>query len=109
MACFALSTSNFGAMAMEPVAAVAGIGASLQGFITTLGGALVGAVIGRQFNGTMLPLAAGSLCCGLASLLFVLLAEKGRLFRAHHVAADLTAAAGGPPAAVPKPDAVCRD
>ena len=109
MACFALSTSNFGAMAMEPVAAVAGIGASLQGFITTLGGALVGAVIGRQFNGTMLPLAAGSLCCGLASLLFVLLAEKGRLFRAHHVAADSTAAAGGPPAAVPKPDAVCRD
>src|SRR4029077_4869226 len=31
MACFALSLSNFGAMAMEPVASVAGIGASLQG------------------------------------------------------------------------------
>ena len=62
----------------------AGIGASLQGFVSTLGGALVGAVIGRQFNGTMLPLAAGSLCCGAASLLFVLLAEKGRLFRGHH-------------------------
>jgi MFS transporter, DHA1 family, multidrug resistance protein len=88
MACFALSTSNFGAMAMEPVASVAGIGASLQGFISTLGGALVGAVIGRQFNGTTLPLAAGSLCCGLTSLLFVLLAEKGRLFRAHHAAAE---------------------
>src|SRR3984885_8197720 len=85
MACFALSISNFGAMAMDPVASVAGIGASLQGFISTLGGALVGALIGRQFNGTMLPLAAGSLCCGLTSLLFVLLAEKGRLFRAHHV------------------------
>jgi MFS family permease len=40
MACFALTTSNFGAMAMEPVAAVAGIGASLQGFASTLGGAL---------------------------------------------------------------------
>jgi MFS transporter, DHA1 family, multidrug resistance protein len=88
MACFALSTSNFGAMAMEPVASVAGIGASLQGFITTLGGALVGAVIGRQFNSTTLPLAAGSLCCGLTSLLFVLLAEKGRLFRAHHASAE---------------------
>jgi DHA1 family bicyclomycin/chloramphenicol resistance-like MFS transporter len=85
MACFALTTSNFGAMAMEPVASVAGIGASLQGFVSTLGGALVGAVIGRMFNGTMLPLAAGSLGCGMLSLLFVLLAEKGRLFRSHHV------------------------
>jgi MFS transporter, DHA1 family, multidrug resistance protein len=84
MACFALSISNFGAMAMEPVASVAGLGASLQGFTSTLGGALVGAAIGRLFNGTTLPLAAGSLCCGLAALLFVLLAEKGRLFRAHH-------------------------
>jgi DHA1 family bicyclomycin/chloramphenicol resistance-like MFS transporter len=84
MACFALSLSNFGAMAMEPVAAVAGIGASLQGFISTLSGALVGALIGRLFNGTVLPLAAGSLCCGLASLLFVLLAERGKLFRGQH-------------------------
>jgi len=93
MACFALSISNFGAMAMDPVASVAGIGASLQGFVSTLGGALVGALIGRLFNGTLLPLAAGSLCCGLASLLFVLLAEKGRLFRGHHTAGETPAVA----------------
>jgi DHA1 family bicyclomycin/chloramphenicol resistance-like MFS transporter len=93
MACFALSISNFGAMAMDPVASVAGIGASLQGFVSTLGGALVGALIGRQFNGTLLPLAAGSLCCGLASLLFVLFAEKGRLFRGHHTAGETPAVA----------------
>ena len=93
MACFALTTSNFGAMAMDPVASVAGIGASLQGFVSTLGGALVGALIGRQFNGTMVPLAAGSLCCGLASLLFVLLAERGRLFRGHHMAGEMSAMA----------------
>jgi DHA1 family bicyclomycin/chloramphenicol resistance-like MFS transporter len=93
MACFALSISNFGAMAMDPVASVAGIGASLQGFVSTLGGALVGALIGRQFNGTAVPLAAGSLCCGLASLLFVMLAEKGKLFRGHHSAGEMPAAA----------------
>jgi DHA1 family bicyclomycin/chloramphenicol resistance-like MFS transporter len=93
MACFALSLSNFGAMAMEPVASVAGVGASLQGFVSTLGGAFVGALIGRQFNGTSLPLAAGSLCCGIAGLLFVLLAEKGKLFRAHHTAGAMPAAA----------------
>lgn len=84
MACFALTASNFGAMAMEPVGAVAGIGASLQGFMTTLGGALLGAAIGRQFNGTTVPLAAGALCSGLVSLIFALLAERGRLFRPHH-------------------------
>ena len=80
MACFRLSTSNFGAMAMEPVASVAGIGASLQGFISTVSGALVGAVIGRSVQRhDVLPLAAGSLCCGLASPAFVLLAEKGQV------------------------------
>jgi MFS transporter, DHA1 family, multidrug resistance protein len=84
MACFGLSVSNFGAMAMEPVGSIAGIAASLQGFVSTFLGALVGAMIGRQFNGTTVPLAAGGVCCGLASLAFVLLAEKGRLFRAHH-------------------------
>jgi DHA1 family bicyclomycin/chloramphenicol resistance-like MFS transporter len=84
MACFSLAVSNFGAMAMEPVGSIAGIAASLQGFISTFGGALVGAFIGRQFNGTTVPLAAGGLCCGIVSLGFVLLAEKGRLFRGHH-------------------------
>jgi hypothetical protein len=33
-------------------------------------------------------LAAGALCCGFVSLGFVLLAEKGRLFRAHHSSGD---------------------
>jgi DHA1 family bicyclomycin/chloramphenicol resistance-like MFS transporter len=86
MAFFSLAVSNFGAMAMEPLGAVAGIGASLQGFVQAFGGALAGAAIGRLFNGTTVPLAAGSLCCGLAALLCVLLAEKGRLFQRQHVA-----------------------
>jgi MFS transporter, DHA1 family, multidrug resistance protein len=88
MAAFSLAVSNFGAMAMEPMGAIAGIAASLQGFISTFSGALVGVLIGEQFNGTTVPLAAGSLCCGFVSLGFVLLAEKGRLFRAHHSSSD---------------------
>jgi MFS transporter, DHA1 family, multidrug resistance protein len=87
MACLGLTASNFGAMAMEPVGSVAGIGASLQGFISTFGGAVVGALIGRRFNGTTLPLATGAFACGLSSLLFVLLAERWRLFRPHHAGA----------------------
>ncbi len=88
MACVSLSVSNFGAMAMDPMGSVAGIAASLQGFISTFGGALVGAFIGRLFNGTTVPLAAGATCCGLVSLGCVLLAEKGRLFRAQHVPSE---------------------
>ena len=88
MATFSLSVSNFGAMAMEPMGSIAGIAASLQGFISTFSGALVGILIGAQFNGTTVPLAAGALCCGFVSLGFVLLAEKGRLFRAHHSSGD---------------------
>jgi MFS transporter, DHA1 family, multidrug resistance protein len=89
MACIGLTASNFGAMAMEPVGSVAGIGASLQGFISTFGGAVVGALIGRRFNGATLPLASGAFACGLSSLVFVLLAEHWRLFRPHHAAAPM--------------------
>ena len=93
MGCFSMAVSNFGAMAMEPVGAVAGIGASLQGFMTTVGGALVAAAIGRQFHGTTMPLAAGALCSGLVALLCVLCAERWRLFRPHH---GTTQALAGP-------------
>ena len=95
MAVFSLSVSNFGAMAMEPIGAVAGIGASLQGFTSTFGGALVGALIGRLFSGSTVPLAGGVLACGVLSLVFVLLAERGRLFRSHH-APNSTGTDGAP-------------
>src|SRR5260370_13624583 len=80
MAFFSLSVSNFGAMAMDPIGEVAGIGASLQGFIQSFGGALVGAAIGRLVHCTTVPLAGGALFCGLAALGCVLLAGRGRLF-----------------------------
>lgn len=92
LACFSLAVSNFGAMAMEPLGAVAGIGASLQGCVTMAGGALLGAAIGRQFNGTTIPLAAGGLACGVVGLGCVLLAEKGRLFRRQHGASGASVA-----------------
>jgi DHA1 family bicyclomycin/chloramphenicol resistance-like MFS transporter len=84
MACLGLTGSNFGAMAMEPVGSVAGVGASLQGFISTTGGALVGALIGRCFSGTTLPLALGALLCGVSTLGLIIYAERGRLFNPHH-------------------------
>jgi DHA1 family bicyclomycin/chloramphenicol resistance-like MFS transporter len=86
MACLGLVSGNFGTLAMEPLAAIAGIGAALQGCITSVGAAIIGALIGAQFNGTTTPLAAGALGVGIATLLLVLVAERGRLFRSHHAA-----------------------
>jgi DHA1 family bicyclomycin/chloramphenicol resistance-like MFS transporter len=74
--------SNFNTLAMEPLGHVAGMASSIQGFATTLGGGVLGALIGQAFDGTVTPLAAGYFCAALTGLIFVLIAEKGRLFRA---------------------------
>lgn len=81
MACFGLATSNFSAMAMEKMGAIAGTASSLQGFVTTLGGALIGAAIGQMFDGTTVPLYAGFVAMGMLALIVVAIAERGRLFR----------------------------
>ena len=68
-------------LSMEPLGAVAGTAASVFGFIQTVGGALLGTMIGLQFNGTTTPIALGYLVSGLALALgCVLIAENGRLF-----------------------------
>ena len=82
MASFGLATSNFSAMAMERMGEIAGTASSLQGFVTTLGGALIGAVIGQAFDGTTVPLYAGFLLMGLIALGVIAITERGRLFRA---------------------------
>jgi DHA1 family bicyclomycin/chloramphenicol resistance-like MFS transporter len=84
MFCFGLVMSNFGAIAMEPLGHVAGAAASIQGFITTIGGALAGFVIGQMFDGTTVPLTLGFMGFGLAGLLVVLTTEKGKLFQTGH-------------------------
>ncbi|ARS29143.1 multidrug effflux MFS transporter [Sphingomonas sp. KC8] len=86
MACFGLAGSNFGSMAMEPVGHFAGIASSIQGFTSTLGGAALGIIIGQSYNGTTIPIALGYMLLGMASLVIVLIVERGRLFRAHHPA-----------------------
>ena len=81
MFCFGLVGANFGALAMEPLGHVAGTASSVQGFVTTAGGALLGFYVGQHFNGTTVPLVLGFAAYGLASLGLVILAERGRLFR----------------------------
>lgn len=79
--------SNFNSIAMEPLGHIAGTASSVQGFSQTLGGGLIGAAIGQSFDGTTTPLAAGFCGVSIAALVFVLIAEKGKLFQAHHVPA----------------------
>jgi len=81
MFCFGLLAPNFGALAMDPLGHVAGTASSVQGFVTTVGGALLGFYIGQHFDGTVVPLTLGFSLCGLVALGIVLVAEKGRLFK----------------------------
>ncbi|MET0364802.1 MAG: multidrug effflux MFS transporter [Sphingobium sp.] len=82
--CAGLMGSNFGAMAMEPMGAIAGTASSIQGMLSTLGGALIGVAIGQSYDGTATPVVTGYFLCSLGILAMVLFAEKGGLFRPHH-------------------------
>jgi DHA1 family bicyclomycin/chloramphenicol resistance-like MFS transporter len=85
MFCFGLTGPNFGSMAMEPLGHIAGTASSVQGFVTTVGGALTGFMIGQQFNGSTVPMNLGFAGCGILALVMVLFAENGRLFRPHNI------------------------
>jgi MFS transporter, DHA1 family, multidrug resistance protein len=80
MILFGMIGSNFTSIAMEPLGALAGTASSVQGFLQTMGGALIGAVIGQAFDGTVFPISLSFALVGLASLTCVLIAEKGKLF-----------------------------
>jgi len=80
MFCFGLTMGNFSAIAMEPLAALAGTAASVQGFVSMVAGSLIGAVIGQQFDGTTLPVTAGFVATGSISILVILFTERGRMF-----------------------------
>ena len=81
MFCYGLVASNFGALAMEPLGHVAGTASSIQGFVSTAGGALLGFFIGQHYDGTTVPLELGFLIYGTIALALVLFSERGRLFR----------------------------
>jgi len=79
---FGLITSNYNALAMEPVGHIAGSGSALFGAVTATGGALLGGLIARAFDGTVSPFAHGLALAGAAALAAVLWTERGR-FAAH--------------------------
>ncbi|HWV13497.1 MAG TPA: multidrug effflux MFS transporter [Sphingobium sp.] len=85
MMAVAFTASNFGAISMEPFAKGAGAASSFQAFLTTALSSALGSIVGRSFNGTTLPLTLGMLIFGIAALIIVTFAERGKLFtRPHH-------------------------
>src|SRR4029079_2642871 len=52
---FGWAAPNMNSLAMEPLGAVAGTAAAVFGFMQTVGGAVLGTLIGQQFNGTLVP------------------------------------------------------
>lgn len=84
MACFGFIGANFNSMAMEPLGDIAGTASSVIGFVTTLGGAILGYIMGQYFNGTTQPLGFAFAIYGLGALASILIAEKGNMFRALH-------------------------
>ncbi|HEY8575531.1 MAG TPA: multidrug effflux MFS transporter [Devosia sp.] len=77
---FGWASSNMNSLSMEPLGAVAGTASAVFGFIQTVGGALIGSYTGQHFDGTTVPAATGYFAMGALALIFILIAEKGRLF-----------------------------
>jgi DHA1 family bicyclomycin/chloramphenicol resistance-like MFS transporter len=84
MALLGFVGANFGSIAMQPFAEIAGAASSVQAFIRMLSGALIGAAIGRAYDGTSRPLALALLVSGVVALGLVLYSERGKLFRRLH-------------------------
>ena len=77
---FGLAMGNFSALAMDPLASLAGTGASVQSFVMMIGGSVMGTLIGQQFDGTTLPVSAGFAITGSLAILVILVTERGRMF-----------------------------
>jgi MFS transporter, DHA1 family, multidrug resistance protein len=73
--------ANFGSIAMQPFAQIAGAASSVHSFFRMFGAAMVGLVIGQFYDGTAQPFAMALLICSTLALCFVLYSEKGVLFR----------------------------
>jgi DHA1 family bicyclomycin/chloramphenicol resistance-like MFS transporter len=80
MASFAFASSNFGTLAMERMAPIAGTASSVQGVVSTLGAAVLGFAIGQAFDGTLGPYLVGCAAAAIGGLVIVLLTEPQRLF-----------------------------
>jgi DHA1 family bicyclomycin/chloramphenicol resistance-like MFS transporter len=63
---------NLRAMAMQPIGHIAGIGAAITGFISTMMAVPISIYIGKFVDQTALPLFIGFLICSILSILIIM-------------------------------------
>ena len=72
---------NLRAIAMEPIGHIAGIGAAITGFISTLIAIPIATLIGKFMTDTALPLFVGFSICGSLSLVTFIVMKRHILYR----------------------------
>jgi len=77
----ALVMPNCNTIAMQPMAAIAGTASAVIGATQIAVGALLGALLDRTFDGSILPLTLGFLGYGVLALTFIAWAERWVLFQ----------------------------
>lgn len=92
----AILIPNLTARAMEPMGALAGTASAISGAVLIGLGALVGSVLDRAYDGTVLPLATSFLGCGLVAAALVLRSGVGR--------SGVGVSGRGDPSRAPRPD-----
>jgi DHA1 family bicyclomycin/chloramphenicol resistance-like MFS transporter len=79
LACFffnGILFGNFNARAMEPMGHIAGLAAAVIGSVSGIVALAIGTPFGRAYDGTVLPLIAGYMTCGLLALAVTTWAER---------------------------------
>jgi DHA1 family bicyclomycin/chloramphenicol resistance-like MFS transporter len=78
--CLGFMWGNFRSIAMEPIGHIAGIGAAITGFISTLFSIPIAAFVGSFIQKSVWPMFVGLAICGLISL-GIFLAIKARVLK----------------------------
>jgi hypothetical protein len=73
--------ANFSSIALQPFARTAGAASSMQMFMRTLIGSLIGIAIGQVYDGTARPLSLASSPAACSRSASCSISERGRLFR----------------------------
>lgn len=73
----ALLIPNLNAIAMIPMGEVAGTAAAIIGTLATLGGAVIGIAIDRQYDGGLIPFGTAAAVSGIVAFGVALWAERG--------------------------------
>ena len=64
---------NLRALAMQPIGHIAGVGAAINGFVSTVMGVVIATFIGAYVDTTVWPLFLGFTVCGFMSMVIFLL------------------------------------